>query len=67
MRRIPALPDSLLPCAFLALQSGYSTYLATQLESAKWSTKSKAELFVLGPKKLEGEYGNCLRSIVNKN
>jgi hypothetical protein len=63
------LPSCVSPpsiCCLPHVQSNYSQFLATQLVQSQWSKKSKAELFVMGPKKLEAEYGNCLRSIVNK-
>ena len=46
---------------------GYKQYLAQQLDQAKWQAgKTVAELSRIGVKKLESEYGNCLRAVVHK-
>lgn len=56
-----------MPCLLL-LQSGYSTFLASQIVMARrGGGKTVEELQGQGVKKLEAEYGNCLRNIVNKN
>jgi hypothetical protein len=41
-------------------------YLAQQLAAAQWGTKSYGDLCKMAVKKLESDYGNCLRAVVNK-
>lgn len=41
-------------------------YLAQQLAAANWGGKSYTELCEISVKKLESDYGNCLRAVVNK-
>jgi len=45
---------------------GYRKYLARQLFMAKWGSKTQEQLSGMAVKKLESEYGNCLRAVVNK-
>ncbi len=54
---------------FEALFPGYAVYLAQQLLNAEWAAvrgKTIHEVMRRGVKKLESDYGNCLRAVVNK-
>lgn len=55
---------------FVKMWPGYPIYLAQQLVNAEWALargRDVQEVLRRGAKHLEKEYGNCLRSVVNKD